>query len=45
LSLDLIPVSIEPRHKSASFGAIPITIDEELNVFEAILSLGPAQLC
>jgi hypothetical protein len=32
-------VSIERRHQGASFGAIPIAIEEELNVFESILSL------
>jgi hypothetical protein len=37
-SLGLNPVSIEPRHKSASFGDIPRAIDQELNVFEGSLS-------
>ncbi|KAJ7869364.1 hypothetical protein B0H13DRAFT_1896722 [Mycena leptocephala] len=32
------PVSIEPRHESASFGANPIAIDQELNEFEGKLS-------
>jgi hypothetical protein len=36
-------VSIEQAHQGGSFGAIPIAIDEKLNVFEAILSVRPAQ--
>jgi hypothetical protein len=34
-----ILVSVERHHQAASFGAIPIAIEEELNVFEGILSL------
>jgi hypothetical protein len=36
-------VSIERRHQGASFGAIPIVIEEELNIFEGILSLKGSQ--
>jgi hypothetical protein len=36
--LGLNPVSVEPRHESASFGANPIAIDQELNSFEGSLS-------
>jgi hypothetical protein len=35
--LGLNPVSIEPCHKSTSFGDIPRAIDQELNIFEGIL--------
>jgi hypothetical protein len=41
--LGLISVPIEPRHESASFGAIPMEIDPDLNIFEAILSLKDRQ--
>jgi hypothetical protein len=41
--LGLIPVSIEPRHKSASVDALYIAIDQELNIFEDFLSLKARQ--
>jgi hypothetical protein len=41
--LGLISVPIEPLHESASFGAIPMEIDQDLNIFEAILSLKDRQ--
>jgi hypothetical protein len=36
-------VSIERHNQGASFGAISITIEEELNVFEGILSVKGGQ--
>jgi hypothetical protein len=44
-SLGLISVSIELRHKSASFGAIPMGIEPDFNIFEAILCLKDRQPC
>jgi hypothetical protein len=41
--LGLNPVSIEPRHKGASSGDILKANDQELNVFEGILSLKGSQ--
>jgi hypothetical protein len=41
--LGVILVSIEPRHDSASFGAIHMRIDPDSNVFEAILCLQDRQ--